>query len=420
MKRDVLFLCQFFYPEYNSSATLPFDTAQYLARQGLGVDAMCGYPKEYTRQENIPLREEKDGVQIRRLHYLQCSRRGKLSRLINYFSFTASVLFRLPILKKYKCVVVYSNPPILPIVPILANRLFKTKFIFVAYDVYPEVAYASHALKRGGTIDKVMRAINRQLYCRAAQVVALTEEMRQFILENRPEIEADRVCVIPNWAHEHAVVASDEDYEYFGFQRGQFIVSYFGNMGVCQDVETMLTAIRMLKDDAQIQFLIAGHGSKMPRVREVARDCPNVTILGFLEGEEFEKALAISACGIVSLEKGLKGTCAPSKYYSYLQSGCPVLAIAEETSYLAKEVEREQIGCTLRIGDGAGLTKAIKKLSEDADDCKVMCKNTRTLYERKYALPIAMRKYNAAVSQVLLQQSRRENEGHNGDYSYKE
>ena len=26
-KKDILFLCQYFYPEYVSSATLPFDTA---------------------------------------------------------------------------------------------------------------------------------------------------------------------------------------------------------------------------------------------------------------------------------------------------------------------------------------------------------------------------------------------------------
>jgi hypothetical protein len=46
-KKDILFLCQFFYPEYNSSATLPFDTAKYLANNGFTVDALCGYPKEY-------------------------------------------------------------------------------------------------------------------------------------------------------------------------------------------------------------------------------------------------------------------------------------------------------------------------------------------------------------------------------------
>ena len=91
-KKDILFLCQFFYPEHNSSATLPFDTAKYLAAHGFTVDALCGYPKEYSDQAHVPLREEKDGVNIQRIRYIQLGRVSKLGRLINYFSFTASAL----------------------------------------------------------------------------------------------------------------------------------------------------------------------------------------------------------------------------------------------------------------------------------------------------------------------------------------
>lgn len=71
MKRDILFLCQFFYPEYNSSATLPFDTARYLAQSGYSVGALCGYPREYNASGKVPVRETKNGVSIRRLHYIQ-------------------------------------------------------------------------------------------------------------------------------------------------------------------------------------------------------------------------------------------------------------------------------------------------------------------------------------------------------------
>lgn len=95
MKRDILFLCQFFYPEYNSSATLPFDTASYLAQNGYSVGALCGYPREYNTSGEVPVRETKDGVSIHRLHYMQLNRRSKLGRLINYFSFTLSVLLHI-------------------------------------------------------------------------------------------------------------------------------------------------------------------------------------------------------------------------------------------------------------------------------------------------------------------------------------
>ena len=86
-KKDILFLCQFFYPEYVSSANLPYDTAEYLKTCGLEVGCLCGYPKEYSREKHVKIKEVYKGIFIKRLKYLQLSRRHFLGRLINYFSF---------------------------------------------------------------------------------------------------------------------------------------------------------------------------------------------------------------------------------------------------------------------------------------------------------------------------------------------
>ena len=256
MKRDILFLCQFFYPEYNSSATLPFDTASYLAQNGYSVGALCGYPREYNTSGEVPVRETKDGVSIHRLHYMQLSRHSKLGRLINYFSFTLSVLLHIFEIKDYQTVIVYSNPPVLPIAAILANRLFKTKIIFVSYDVYPEVAYASGSLTAGGAIARLMRCINRSLFRRVCAVVALTDEMREFLLRNRPELSADRTVTIPNWAHEAPVEGAADARRKLGYAEDDFVVSYFGNLGVCQDETALIQTMELLKDLAHDRQVI--------------------------------------------------------------------------------------------------------------------------------------------------------------------
>ena len=245
-KKDILFLCQFFYPEHNSSATLPFDTAKYLAAHGFTVDALCGYPKEYSDQAHVPLREEKDGVNIQRIRYIQLGRVSKLGRLINYFSFTASTFFHLFKLRKYKSVIVYSNPPILPFIAVLGNMLFGTKIVFVAYDVYPEVAYASNSLRLDSIIAKGMRWLNHMMYKRVSRVVALTDEMKEFLLEHRPELTADRVVTIANWAYEKKIEATDEAYARFGYQPGQFIVSYRGLQQRNQDTQKSRLRVQKL------------------------------------------------------------------------------------------------------------------------------------------------------------------------------
>ena len=179
-KKDILFLCQFFYPEYISSATLPYDTACALKKAGYTVDALCGYPREYAQDTDVPLKEEADGIHIHRLKYLQLDRKGFLSRLVNYFSFTFLVFLHIFKMAKYKAVVVYSNPPILPWVASWAKVLFGTKLVFVAYDLYPEVATRTGTLREGNIICRLMDHINKCVFRRADAVVALSSEMREY------------------------------------------------------------------------------------------------------------------------------------------------------------------------------------------------------------------------------------------------
>ena len=403
MKKDVLFLCQFFYPEHNSSATLPFDTAKYLAAAGMSVDVLCGYPKEYSTDKNVPKREEKDGVNIRRIRYLQLGRVNKLGRLINYFSFTASAMLRLFRLRKYKTVIVYSNPPVLPLVAALGKMLFGTRIVFVAYDVYPEVAYASNSVREGSVIDRGMKLINKMMYKRVDRVIALTDEMRAFLLEKRPVLREEQVVTIANWAHEKKSLPSAEDFTRFGYKEDQLIVSYFGNMGICQEMQTLADAAVAMRDRQDVRFFFVGHGCKKPDLEASFREkgLDNVQMYDFLTGKDFEGAVAVASCCVVSLEAGLRGMCAPSKFYSYLQGGKPVLAIVEEGSYLQTEVEDNAIGRAVSIGDVDGLVAAIDALAADRDACREMGERSRALYESQYDREIGLAKYADTIRALL-------------------
>jgi glycosyltransferase involved in cell wall biosynthesis len=64
---------------------------------------------------------------------------------------------------------------------------------------------------------------------------------------------------------------------------GFFVVSYFGNIGTCQDIDTIITAIRKLKNE-KIKFMFAGHGNKLGDLKKIAFDekLDNVIICNFL------------------------------------------------------------------------------------------------------------------------------------------
>ena len=391
--RDILFLCQFFYPEYISSAQLPYDTVRALQDAGLSVDALCGYPHEYLDGKDIPVREEIDGVRIHRLKYIQTGRAGFLGRLINYFSFTFMVLLNLLEIARYRAVVVYSNPPILPWIASWAKVLFGTKLIFVSYDLYPEVATVTNTLREGNIICRLMNHINKCVYRRADHVVALSSEMKEFILKNR-DASDETVTVIPNWYKDKgAGPEAGEDNRFREAVAGRFVVSYFGNMGTMQDMETILGTIRELKEDPGIYFLFAGHGNKMEKLKEIVEQeqISNITIHQFLHGKDFEDALAISDCAFVSLEKGATGLCVPSKTYSYMMQGIPLLAIMDECD-IVRDIEKGA-GLWVRNGESEKLAEAIRALRADPKKQKIMRQTCREIYLKNYTTEICTNKY---------------------------
>lgn len=398
MKKDILFLCQFFYPEYVSSATLPFDTALALKKAGFSVDALCGYPKEYATQQNIPTKETVDGIHIHRLKYLQLGRKGFVSRLINYFSFTLMVVLHLLKLTRYKAVVVYSNPPILPWVASWAKALFGTKLVFVTYDLYPEIGVRTGALREGNIICRLMDHINKCVYRRADAVVALSNEMREFILENR-DVPAERVHVIPNWYEDKGALNRNAEGNPFGEESdGRFVVSYFGNMGTAQDMQTVCDAVHLLKNDPKVFFLFAGHGNKLDTVRQQLADVRNCKICDFLHGEDFQNALRISDCALVSLEKGLSGLAVPSKTYSYMMHGIPLLAIMDEGD-IVSDIE-QGAGAWVRNGESEKLASLIRELAADPQKMDQMRQNCRRLYLEKYTTEICTGKYVSLLREL--------------------
>lgn len=399
-KKDILFLCQFFHPEYISSAQLPFDTTKALQRAGFDVGVLCGYPKEYADGAQVPKREVLEGISIHRLNYVQTGRASFFGRIINYFSFTAMVLLHLGELAKYRAVVVYSNPPILPWLAVWAKKLFGCKLVFVAYDLYPEVATTTGALREGGLICRVMNHINRRVYPNADGVVCLSSEMREFLLKNR-EIAPERVHVIPNWyADEGVALLNKRGNRFRKITGGRFTVAYFGNMGIMQDMDTILQAVKKLKGE-DVFFLFAGHGNKFQRVADFleTEKVKNAAIYPFLHGEDFQDALAASDCALVCLEKNTTGLCVPSKTYSYMMRGLPLIAIMDEGD-IVRDIEAGA-GLWVRNGQSDALARAILELKDHPETQKAMAERCRELYLNQYTTEICTEKYIKLFRQLL-------------------
>ena len=406
-KADIVLLCQYFYPEYVTSAKLAYETAEDLVKGGYKVDVLCGYPKEYNELDNVMMEETYKGIHIKRIKYLQLKRSNKLGRLINYFSFTFLSFFRLGYIKRSKLVIVYSSPPILPIVAWMANKLFGTKIVFVSYDIYPEMAQVTNTISETSLISKVMRFINKRLFSSVDKVVALSNEMKEFLLKNRPQINENQVEVIPNWYPNHKIEDISLLYENQKFKdldaNNNLIISYFGNMGIAQDLDTIVGGIETLKKENNIKFVFAGHGNKMDLLKETVKkeELKNVKFYDFLHGQDYQDALNISDCFLVTLKEGVTGLAVPSKTYSYMSAGKPIIAIMGKQSDIAKDLVENEAGYSLEPGETNKLLEAIYDLKNNESKRIKMGDNCRSIYLSKYTREICTDKYVQMMKEVL-------------------
>jgi len=406
-KKDILFLCQYFYPEYISSATLPYDVALALVKAGFSISVLCGYPKEYNHHGEVPLDETREGIEIHRVKYLQSHRGNFAGRLINYFSFTLAILARLPSFRDYKAVIVYSTPPILPLLASWASQLFGVKMVFVCYDVYPEIAYMTGSIDRAGFIGKIMHFINKSVYRRAIRVVALSSEMKDYLTRHRDLHGSGQVVVIPNWYKESGILETSKSYlneKFAGLNpMDNFVVSYFGNMGVCQDLETVLGAIRRLRCDCGVKFLFAGHGSKLDQLRMVIQmeRLTNVIVYDFLHGEDFHDAMVISGAFLVSMHKQLVGLAVPSKTYSYMNAGKPVIAIMDTETDIARDLLANRAGYVVEVGAVDRLVEAIIEMRDNVPLRHEFGRNIRQIFLSKFTTDRCTAQYVEMMKEVL-------------------
>lgn len=406
MEKDVLVMCQFFYPEYVSSATLPTQLAEDLVFKGLSVDVLCGYPKEYYSGEKVPAIQKYKDISIRRIKYAGFNSKKKIGRIINFFSFFVAVFFKIPSMFKYKCILVHSNPPILPIIPYLVSKISKTKFIFVVYDIYPDNALVLGAIKENDFIVRLMQIINKKTYMHASRIVAISLDMKKYILKNKLKSSKEKIIVIPNWysgelIKEQTKIVNNE------FRRlrdvWNFIVLYTGNMGEIQDMKTITDCILNLKNNKDILFIFTGHGSKVNKIKSIIYEnkIKNVIIHGFVQGQDYSDIFNIADICLVSLKKEFGNLSAPSKIYGYLAAGKPVLAIMSENTDIVKKLMEHQAGNSVCPGDVQGLRKLILKYANDRELVKSSGLNAKKLYGGSYKREICTTKYYEMIKALI-------------------
>lgn len=374
---------------------MPTQLSEDLINEGFKVDVICGMPKEYVNEKKIEKKEEYNGINIRRLNYTEFNNKSKVGRIINFFSLFVAFGLNIPKMLKYDHILVYSNPPILPLIPDIIHRFTKKKYSFVVYDVAPDNAIKTGATRPGSMIDRLMRYINKHVYKNASNVIVLGNEMKDYILDNKISTNPENIKVIPNWYDESNIKPNIIHSEKFKELRAEYnkILVYSGNMGQLQDMETIMEFLKLNKDNKEILTILSGHGKKQNNVKQFiqSNNIENAIVFDFLTGTDYSDVLAVADICIVSLVKEGKGLGVPSKIYGYLAARKPLIAILDENADIVKEIKEFDAGIHINNGDAQKLYDYIKDIPRE--QLIMQGQNAYKIYQLNYTRKISTDKY---------------------------
>ena len=181
---------------------------------------------------------------------------------------------------------------------------------------------------------------------------------------------------------------------------------YAGNVGLSQSLDLVLAAARKLADRTDVVFVVNGGGSARAPLEEAATGLDNVRFVDFQPKERLPEVLAAGDVHVVPLRRGLARSSVPSKTYSILAAGRPIVASIDEGTEVARVVEEAGAGLAVPPDDPDAFTHALATLLDDQARSRAMGAAGRAFVER-WASPAAVAERYEALFDELVARRRR-------------
>ena len=372
----ILLLTLVFAPDGVSTAVLMTELAQELQAAGHDVTVLTTTP-HYNVEPEARARQpltphwgrwlqysELDGI---RVYHAAIPVKGDRvgARLLDYLRFhLISTLAGLFAVGRYDLLLVPSPPLTIGLSAWLLGLLRRVPFIYNVQEIYPDVAVSLGVLRNRPVI-RALEGLERFIYGRARSITVISEWFRRRLLAKG--VPAARLTVIPNFVDTEFMQpqpVSARPTNAFAQRHDlvdKFVVLYAGNIGLTQGFETILAAAEQLRHLPDLRFVIVGDGTRRAWLAEqlATRALPNVLLLPYQARSVVPQIYAAADLCLVPLKRGTAQETFPSKIYTIMAAGRPVIAAADPDSELAWVVAHAGCGWAVPPDDAGALANAI-------------------------------------------------------------
>jgi colanic acid biosynthesis glycosyl transferase WcaI len=404
-----------FSPDAVSTSYIMTELALELKRLGHSVSVLTTTP-HYNTDERAVLRQpmarrawglwyesQLDGIPIWHATLPQKGNRV-WARAIDYIRFHAvSVLLSVRSIGTQDIVISTSPPLSIGAVSWMLGVRWRVPSVYKVAEVYPDLAIRQGAV-RSKLLINLMRALERFVYARSAMVVPIADQFRRIVKERG--VPDSKLRLIPDCVDLDMYRPLPRNSP-FAVQHGlvdEFVVLYGGNIGLVQDWESLLFAADNVRH-LPIRFVVVGDGARREWLAaEVDKRClTNVTLLGYQPKERMPEINAACEIAVVPLTFAGSKDGFPSKVYTSLACGRPVLVSATEGSEMATLVGRAQCGRVVPPESQQAFANAIVTAYRERDMLAEEGRRGRDLVERSYSKESIARQYDQLIRELTGQ-----------------
>lgn len=360
----VLYVSQYFVNADQPGGVRHWQHTQALARAGHEVTVVSSYVQHKERE--IPeryrgrkiVREQQDGIDMVRTYSTPDYGVDMRSRGMNYLTFAFWSMIAAARIASPDVVV--ASSPTLPAAAAAAEvaRFRRARFVLEVRDLWPESILAMNLSAPSWAVSAATR-MARHCYARADRIIALTEGIRDGLLE--AGVPAGKIHLITNGVD----LEIGNDPTPVEIADDHFVAMYVGAHGTYSSLDTVLAAAERLLDDVGITFVLVGGGDQRDTLMKeaAARGLTNTRFIDAVPKREVPNWLArADACLLPYQDVPLFAGALPNKAFDYLGAGKPIIAAAPEGE-LTGLVRNVECGIAIPPEDPDAMALAVSRLA---------------------------------------------------------
>lgn len=234
------------------------------------------------------------------------------------------------------------------------------KLTYNVQDIFPENAAATGGAS--GVVYKVMSAEQRYAYRHADEIITISEDMKDLLVEKGAPVE--HTHVIYNWSYQDELydpVQMENETIRAMLPAEKINVVYAGNIGVMQNVDVVIEAAKLMKDP-DVLFHIIGDGIYKEKLVNKAEGLTNIRFWPMQHSSLAPSIYCMADINLIPLAKNVYRTALPSKTATCLACQRPIIFAWGLDSKFARRVINEAVGVVVEADKPEQLTVAIREI----------------------------------------------------------